>query len=91
MERIISLVVLASLLIMFGSDAPMNVCPHRPRRPCPLHKRLLLIKIMSDYFTYIAKTSKKILTQREHLKIHTYSPKYEEWESAIYLPTSHDV
>ncbi|CAF1740254.1 unnamed protein product [Brassica oleracea var. botrytis] len=31
-------------------------------------------KIMSEYFTYIAKSSLKILTSRDNLKIHTYDP-----------------
>lgn len=29
---------------------------------------------MSEYFTYIAKSSLKILTSRDNLKIHTYDP-----------------
>lgn len=39
---------------------------------------------MSDYFTHIAKSSVKILTKRDGLKIHTYNPEYHKWESAIF-------
>ncbi|KAH0858425.1 hypothetical protein HID58_086686 [Brassica napus] len=41
-------------------------------------------KIMSEYFTYIAKSSLKILTSRDNLKIHTYDPNDHSWESAIF-------
>ncbi|KFK32216.1 hypothetical protein AALP_AA6G212600 [Arabis alpina] len=39
-------------------------------------------KIMSDYFTHIAKSSMKILAQRDNLKIHTYISDHHEWKSA---------
>lgn len=41
-------------------------------------------KIMSEYFTYIAKSSLKILKSRDNLKIHTYDPSDHAWESAIF-------
>ncbi|CAE6137518.1 unnamed protein product [Arabidopsis arenosa] len=41
-------------------------------------------KIMSDYFAYIAKSSVKILTQRDNLNIHTYIPEHKTWEPAIF-------
>ncbi|CAH8385816.1 unnamed protein product [Eruca vesicaria subsp. sativa] len=41
-------------------------------------------KIMSEYFTYIAKSSAKILTSQDNLKIHTYNPSDYSWESAIF-------
>ncbi|ESQ38059.1 hypothetical protein EUTSA_v10028653mg [Eutrema salsugineum] len=40
--------------------------------------------IMSDYFTYIAKSSVDILKHIENLKIHTYNPHNREWESAVF-------
>ncbi|XP_023636958.1 AAA-ATPase At1g43910 [Capsella rubella] len=41
-------------------------------------------KIMSDYFTYIAESSVKILANRDNLKIHSYNPEFHEWESTIF-------
>ncbi|CAL9233094.1 unnamed protein product [Arabidopsis halleri] len=41
-------------------------------------------KIMSDYFTYIAKSSVKILTHKENLNIYNYNPDCQRWESAIF-------
>ncbi|KAG7619550.1 AAA-type ATPase N-terminal domain [Arabidopsis suecica] len=41
-------------------------------------------KIMSDYFTYIAKSSVKILTHKENLNIYNYNPDCLRWESAIF-------
>ncbi|KAL1216396.1 AAA-ATPase [Cardamine amara subsp. amara] len=41
-------------------------------------------KIMTDYFTYIAKSSVKILENKENLNIYSYSPDDQGWESAIF-------
>lgn len=41
-------------------------------------------KIMSDYFTYIAKSSVKILTHKDNLNIYNYNPDRQRWESAIF-------
>ncbi|XP_010422424.1 PREDICTED: AAA-ATPase At1g43910-like isoform X1 [Camelina sativa] len=41
-------------------------------------------KIMSDYFSYIAKSSVKILAHRDNLKIYTYNSNRHEWQSAIF-------
>lgn len=41
-------------------------------------------KIMSNYFTYIAKSSVKILTHKDNLNIYNYNPDRQRWESAIF-------
>ncbi|VVB08431.1 unnamed protein product [Arabis nemorensis] len=41
-------------------------------------------KIMTDYFTYLAKSAEKIMSHRENLKIYTYNQDRSKWESAIF-------
>ncbi|CAN8320631.1 unnamed protein product, partial [Cochlearia groenlandica] len=41
-------------------------------------------KIMTDYFTYLAKSAEKIMMHRENLKIYTYNQDRSKWESAIF-------
>ncbi|XP_010431485.1 PREDICTED: AAA-ATPase At1g43910-like [Camelina sativa] len=41
-------------------------------------------KIMSDYFTYIAESSAKMLANRDNLKIHSFNSEFNEWESTIF-------
>ncbi|KAL0712715.1 hypothetical protein Bca4012_019693 [Brassica carinata] len=64
-----------------------NESPYQSRPKRYFHltcKKEFRDKIMSEYFTYIAKASVKILTSRDNLKIHTYDPKDHSWESAIF-------
>ncbi|XP_023636971.1 AAA-ATPase At1g43910 [Capsella rubella] len=67
------------------SDRDNN--PHQKYQKRYFHltcKKEFREKIMSDYFTYIAKSSVKLLTHRENLNINTYNSKCERWESAIF-------
>ncbi|CAH2035513.1 unnamed protein product [Thlaspi arvense] len=41
-------------------------------------------KIMTDYFTYLAKSAEKMMSHRENLKIYTYNQDRSKWESAIF-------
>ncbi|XP_010424616.1 PREDICTED: AAA-ATPase At1g43910-like [Camelina sativa] len=41
-------------------------------------------KIMSDYFTYIAESSAKMLANRDNLKIHSFNSEFNDWESTIF-------
>ncbi|CAA7046984.1 unnamed protein product [Microthlaspi erraticum] len=63
-----------------------NENPHQSRPKRYFHltcKKEFRDKIMSDYFTYIAKSSVEILTHVENLNIHTYHPEWG-WESTIF-------
>ncbi|CAE6137534.1 unnamed protein product [Arabidopsis arenosa] len=68
-------------------SAKDNDNPYQSKRKRYFHltcKNEFRDKIMSDYFTYIAKSSVKILTHKENLNIYNYNPDCQRWESAIF-------